>query len=126
MGCALMAVNIKKYSAINNKNNPFSHDYIRKSSYVYLFRINTTAFSYLRLVLSQPLYFTIVLIHLICFEPSRVYLSSLFPFVFLVQLFWLVLYRQILYLLVFSEQVLLHRSIFLVLFLNAQFLFLNQ
>src|SRR5690625_4288155 len=60
MGFALMEVNIKKYSAINNKNNPFSHDYIRKSSYVYLFRINTTAFSYLRLVLSQPLIYIYV------------------------------------------------------------------
>src|SRR5690625_526122 len=65
MGCALMAVNIKKYSAINNKNNPFSHDYIRKSSYVYLFRINTTAFSYLRLVLSQPLCYIIYICRIV-------------------------------------------------------------
>src|SRR5690625_5211287 len=41
LGFALMAVNIRKYSAINNKNNIFLHDLLRKSSYVYLSWINT-------------------------------------------------------------------------------------
>src|SRR5699024_10186345 len=55
IGFALMAVNLRKYSAINNENETFSHKNIRKNGCVYLLMINTTVFVYLRLVMSQPL-----------------------------------------------------------------------
>src|SRR5699024_7692343 len=54
MGFALMAVNLRKYSAINNENGIFSHKDIRKNGCVYLILINTTVFVNLRLVMSQP------------------------------------------------------------------------
>ncbi len=57
MGFALMAVNLRKYSTINNENGTFSHKNMRKNGCVYLLLINTTVFVYLRLVMSQPLYF---------------------------------------------------------------------
>src|SRR5699024_5468510 len=57
MGFALMAVNLRKYSAINNENETFSHKNMRKNGCVYLLLINTTVFVYLRLVMSQPLLF---------------------------------------------------------------------
>jgi len=56
MGFALMAVNIRKYCAINNQNGTFLGDDIRKTGCVYLLLINTTGFIHLRLVMSQPLY----------------------------------------------------------------------
>src|SRR5699024_3028242 len=37
MGFAIMAVNIKKYTAINNKNGTFSPESIRKNANIYLF-----------------------------------------------------------------------------------------
>src|SRR5690625_3644976 len=59
MGFALMAVNLRKYSAINNENETFSHKNMRKNGCVYLLLINTTVFVYLRLVMSQPLFLCI-------------------------------------------------------------------
>ena len=59
LGFALMAVNIRKYSAINNENGTFSYDEMRKNGCVYLFIDKTTFFINLRLVMSQPLYETI-------------------------------------------------------------------
>src|SRR5690625_1001387 len=56
MGFALMAVNLRKYTAINNENGTFSHKNKRKNGCVYLLLINTTIFVYLRLVMSQPLF----------------------------------------------------------------------
>src|SRR5699024_3361121 len=55
MGFALMAVNIRKYTAINNKNGTFSPENIRKNANIYLFLINISVLVYLKLVLSQPL-----------------------------------------------------------------------
>ncbi|WP_226374430.1 hypothetical protein, partial [Virgibacillus alimentarius] len=52
---ALMAVNLRKYTAINNKNGTFSHKNKRKNGCVYHLLINTTDFVYLGLVMSQPL-----------------------------------------------------------------------
>src|SRR5699024_10577220 len=57
IGFALMAVNLRKYSAINNENVTFSHKNMRKNGCVYLLLINTTVFVYLRLVMSRPLIF---------------------------------------------------------------------
>src|SRR5699024_8854349 len=54
MGFALMAVNIRKYTAINNKNGTFSPEDIRKNANIYLFLINISVLVYLKLVLSQP------------------------------------------------------------------------
>jgi len=54
LGFALMAVNLRKYTAIKNENDPFPND-DRKNGCVYLLLINTTVFIYLRLDLSQPL-----------------------------------------------------------------------
>src|SRR5699024_7173080 len=54
MGFALMAVNLRKYTAINNENETFSHKNKRKNGCVYLLLINTTVFVYLGLVMSQP------------------------------------------------------------------------
>ena len=56
LGFALMGVNIRKYSAINNENGTFSQVDMRKNSCVYLLLINTTVFVYLRLVMFHPLY----------------------------------------------------------------------
>src|SRR5699024_2137442 len=56
MGFALMAVNLRKYTVINNENGTFSHKNKRKNGCVYLLLINTTVFVYLRLVMSQPLF----------------------------------------------------------------------
>ena len=42
LGFALMAVNLRKYTAINNKNRPFTSDELNKNGCVYLFLINTT------------------------------------------------------------------------------------
>ena len=53
MGFALMAVNIRKHTAINTVNGTFSPKDI-KNTCAYLFMINTSIFIYLRLVLSQP------------------------------------------------------------------------
>src|SRR5699024_6130424 len=58
MGFALMAVNLRKYTAINNENGTFSHKNKRKNGCVYLLLINTTVFVYLGLVMSQPLLFS--------------------------------------------------------------------
>src|SRR5699024_9911041 len=55
MGFALMAVNLRKYTAINNENGIFSHKNKRKKGCIYLLLINTTFFVYLGLVMSQPL-----------------------------------------------------------------------
>src|SRR5699024_946542 len=55
MGFALMAVNLRKYTAINNENGTFSHKNNRKNGCVYLLLINITVFVYLGLVMSQPL-----------------------------------------------------------------------
>src|SRR5699024_2681565 len=54
MGFALMAVNLRKYTAINNKNGTFSHKNKRKNGCVYHLLINTTDCVYLGLVMSQP------------------------------------------------------------------------
>src|SRR5699024_2234101 len=54
MGFALMAVNLRKYTAINNENGTFSHKNKRKNGCVYLLLINITVFVYLGLVMSQP------------------------------------------------------------------------
>src|SRR5699024_11715565 len=54
MGFALMAVNIRKYTAINTENGTFSPE-DGKNACAYLFMINTSIFIYPRLVLSQPL-----------------------------------------------------------------------
>ncbi|MFD0955378.1 transposase, partial [Virgibacillus alimentarius] len=59
MGFALMAVNLRKYTAINNKNGTFSHKNKRKNGCVYHLLINTTDFVYLGLVMSQPLFYSI-------------------------------------------------------------------
>src|SRR5690625_794180 len=56
MGFALIAVNLRKYTAINNENGTFSHKNKRKNGCVYLLLINTTVFVYLGLVMSQPLF----------------------------------------------------------------------
>src|SRR5699024_2660483 len=56
MGFALMAVNLRKYTAINNENGIFSHENKRKKGCIYLLLINTTFFVYLGLVMSQPLF----------------------------------------------------------------------
>src|SRR5699024_3718449 len=69
MGFALMAVNLRKYTAINNENGTFSHKNKRKNGCVYLLLINTTIFVYLRLVMSQPLLFAW---HIIYFSFSGV------------------------------------------------------
>src|SRR5699024_4456517 len=61
MGFALMAVNLRKYTAINNKNGTFSHKNKRKNGCVYHLLINTTDFVYLGLVMSQPLFSSIFL-----------------------------------------------------------------
>src|SRR5699024_11768706 len=53
MGFALMAVNIRKYTAINTENGTFSPE-DGKNACAYLFMINTSIFIYPRLVLSQP------------------------------------------------------------------------
>src|SRR5699024_6666733 len=47
MGFALMAVNLRKYTAINNENGIFSHENKRKKGCIYLLLINTTVFVYL-------------------------------------------------------------------------------
>src|SRR5699024_9511828 len=49
MGFALMAVNIRKYTAINTEKGTFSSE-DRKNACVYLLMINTSIFIYLRLV----------------------------------------------------------------------------
>ena len=49
MGFALMAVNIRKYIAINTENGTFSPE-DGKNACVYLLMINTSIFIYLRLV----------------------------------------------------------------------------
>jgi len=49
MGFALMAVNIRKNSAISNENETFSHKDMRKNGCIYLLLINATVF------MSQPL-----------------------------------------------------------------------
>src|SRR5699024_4181655 len=54
MAFALMAVNLRKYTAINNENGTFSHKNKRINGCVYLLLINTSIFVYLRLVMSQP------------------------------------------------------------------------
>ena len=56
LGFALMAVNLRKYSAINNENGTFSSDELRKRLCL-SFLIITTFFIHLRLVMSQPLLF---------------------------------------------------------------------
>src|SRR5699024_7397066 len=53
MGFALMAVNLRKYTAINNENGIFSHENKRKKGCIYLLLINTTFYVYLGLVMSQ-------------------------------------------------------------------------
>src|SRR5699024_4485801 len=42
MGFALMAVNLRKYTIINNENGTFPHKNKRKNGCVYLLLINTT------------------------------------------------------------------------------------
>jgi len=54
-GFALIAVNLKKYSAITNGSGTFSHKNKRKNGCVYLLLINTTALVYLGLVMYSPL-----------------------------------------------------------------------
>ena len=54
MSFALMAVNIRKYTAINTENVPFSPE-DREMLVLIFFMINTSIFICLRLVLSQPL-----------------------------------------------------------------------
>ncbi|HLQ74340.1 MAG TPA: transposase [Bacillota bacterium] len=56
MGFALMAVNIRKYTAINTENIPFSPEDIKMLVLIF-FVINTSIFICLRLVLSQSLSF---------------------------------------------------------------------
>src|SRR5699024_9281449 len=56
MGFALMAVNLRKYTANNNENGIFSHENKRNKCCIYLLLINTTFFVYLGLVMSQPLF----------------------------------------------------------------------
>src|SRR5699024_1912639 len=56
MGFALMAVNLRKYTAINNENGTFSHKNKRKNGCVYLLFINTTVFVYFWLVMSEPVH----------------------------------------------------------------------
>src|SRR5699024_3556688 len=56
MGFALMAVNIRKYTAINTENDTFAPD-DKKMLVLISFMINTSIFVYLRLVLSQPHYY---------------------------------------------------------------------
>src|SRR5690625_4259347 len=56
MGFALMAVNLRKYTAINNENGTFSHKNKRKNGCVYLLLINITVFVYFGLVMSQSLF----------------------------------------------------------------------
>src|SRR5699024_6086744 len=73
MGFALMAVNLRKYTAINNENGIFSHKNKRKKGCIYLLLINTTFFVYLGLVMSQPLFTANYskLILLMIFSPVR-------------------------------------------------------
>src|SRR5699024_879594 len=56
MGFALMAVNIRKYTAINTENVTFSTE-DGKNACAYLFMINTSICSYPRLVLSQTIFY---------------------------------------------------------------------
>ena len=45
LGFALMAVNIRKYAAINDENGTFSKDDMRKNGCIYLFIDKTTVFN---------------------------------------------------------------------------------
>src|SRR5699024_14507 len=54
IGFALMAVNLRKYTATNRENGNLLCNQLRKNGCVYHLSINTTIFVYLRLVLSQP------------------------------------------------------------------------
>src|SRR5699024_3114463 len=73
MGFALMAVNLRKYTAINNGNGIFSHKNKRKKGCIYLLLIKTTFFVYLGLVMSQHLFH---LIHWFYY-----YVRTILPFV---------------------------------------------
>jgi len=57
---ALMAVNLRKYTAPNRENGNLLCNQLRKNGCVYHLPINTTIFVYLRLVMSQPLYVKIL------------------------------------------------------------------
>src|SRR5690625_4390233 len=54
IGFALMAVNLRKYTATNRENGNLLCNKLRKNGCVYHLSINTTIFVYLRLVMSQP------------------------------------------------------------------------
>src|SRR5699024_5336513 len=78
MGFALMAVNLRKYTAINNENGIFSHKNKRKKGCIYLLLINTTFFVYLGLGMSHPrfwlnftLHFSFNIIRRIFFKMSK-------------------------------------------------------
>ncbi|MEJ8777170.1 IS1182 family transposase [Pseudogracilibacillus sp. ICA-222130] len=55
IGFALMAVNLRKFTAINKEKHNNFHLKTRKSGVVYKKHVNHTTFIYLRLVMSQPL-----------------------------------------------------------------------
>src|SRR5699024_2722332 len=57
IGFALMAVNLRKLTAINKRKYDDFHLRTRKSGVVYKKHVNHTTFIYLRLVLSQPLFY---------------------------------------------------------------------
>src|SRR5699024_9295971 len=59
IGFALMAVNLRKFTAINKEKHNNFHLKTRKSGVVYKKHVNHTTFIYLRLVMSQPLFYCI-------------------------------------------------------------------